>query len=512
MPRAIAVRFGLAAGLAALSPGLAVGQQRMAPLPPDCTVPGSVPISAAKRVAQPASLAMLPLGIGTGAGPLMFLSDGLPNGIANRIAVSAPRIVVVGRRVQRRREPATVAEVRALRSELGARYLLDGGVTATPTETNISLALYETASGKQIWHRVFLYDSAGVLPVEQAAAIEVASHISGALTANERLRLRRVPTTHHAAYEWALRGDAASDDPRRASDAYRSAVGVDPTFADGYARLALADAALLETGAVSRENVSTVQKELRFSAARAITLDSASSLAWLAAARSRMLSGRPAAASSEAFDRAVALDPASPMVLGEYGKMLAQGGDRARAVAVLQRARSLDPGHGEISMSLGELAMADHRDAEACTLLNQAIFDDALLAPAWALRAQVRARHDDLRFAWADAETAERVGNPFLGESASALVDLIARDTVRARERLQGLWEQVQARGAVGVREGRAIAVALLATRQPKRALDVLEAVRAPGPWYAATLRDSYFDSVRNEPRFRALASAQAGT
>jgi Tfp pilus assembly protein PilF len=142
-----------------------------------------------------------------------------------------------------------------------------------------------------------------------------------------------------------------------------------------------------------------VQKELRFSAARAITLDSASSLAWLAAARSRMLSGRPAAASSEAFDRAVALDPASPMVLGEYGKMLAQGGDRARAVAVLQRARSLDPGHGEISMSLGELAMADHRDAEACTLLNQAIFDDALLAPAWALRALVRARHDDLRFA-----------------------------------------------------------------------------------------------------------------
>jgi hypothetical protein len=36
--------------------------------------------------------------------------------------------------------------------------------------------------------------------------------------------------------------------------------------------------------------------------------------------------------------------------------------------------------------------------------------------------------------------------------------------------------------------------------------------VRATGPWYAATLRDSYFDAVRNEPRFRALASAQAGS
>jgi hypothetical protein len=124
----------------------------------------------------------------------------------------------------------------------------------------------------------------------------------------------------------------------------------------------------------------------------------------------------------------------------------------------------------------------------------------------------VRGRHDDLRFAWADAETAVRLGNRFLGESAGALIDLMARDTVRARERLQGLWEQVQSRGAVGVREGRAIAVALLATHQPKRALDVLESVRATGPWYAATLRDSGFDAVRNEPRFRALAAAQAGS
>src|SRR5512144_2446234 len=107
MNLAIVGRVGLAAGLTVLLPSLGQGQQRMAPLPPDCTVPGSAPISAAKRVAQPASLAMLPLSIGPGAGPLMFLSDGLPNGIANRIAVSVPRIFVVGRRVQRRREPAT---------------------------------------------------------------------------------------------------------------------------------------------------------------------------------------------------------------------------------------------------------------------------------------------------------------------------------------------------------------------------------------------------------------------
>jgi len=179
---------------------------------------------------------------------------------------------------------------------------------------------------------------------------------------------------------------------------------------------------------------------------------------------------------------------------------------------VLQHAATIDPNRGELLMTLGELAFGERHDPDACALLNQAIDDDPLLAPAWALRARVRARHNDLRYAWADAETAVRLGNVLLGESAAALVDLTARDTTRALERLQDLWQQVRARGTVGVREGHAVAVALLAARQRTKALDVLEAVRPLGPWYSATLRDSSFDSVRNEPRFRRLAIAGAGS
>jgi TolB-like protein len=510
--RNVVSAFVMCGAGALLTPSHVRAQQRMAPLPPDCSVPGSSAAGVPKHAALPASLAVLPLSIGTSAGPLAFMSDALPDGIADRIGTGLTRIHVVGRRIQRRRSPSSAEEVRALGAELGARYVLGGAITATKAETHIAFQLYDARTGNEVWRRSFLYDSAGVLPVEQNAAIEVASHIAGSLTAIERKRLQRAPTAYRAAYEWVLRGDAVADEPDRAAEAYRSASHVDPSFADAHARLAIADAALLETGAVSRENVRTVQKELRFAAARAITLDSTSALAWLAEARSRTLSGRSTASSIQAFERATVLDPSSPVILREYGRTLALAGEREHAVMVLQRARSLDPSQAEVLMSLGELALNEHHDGEACMLLNQAIYYDALLAPAWALRAQVRGRHDDLRFAWADAETAVRLGNRFLGESAGALIDLMARDTVRARERLQGLWEQVQSRGAVGVREGRAIAVALLATHQPKRALDVLESVRATGPWYAATLRDSGFDAVRNEPRFRALAAAQAGS
>jgi len=211
MGNVIAGRLAFAASLVVTFPGLGFGQQRMAPLPPDCTVPGSSPVAALARTAQQASLAVLPLNIGTGAGPLMYLSDALPGGIANRIALSVPRIYVVGRRVQRRRRPATPAEFHALSSELGVRYALDGGITGAQGSTQIFLALYEVTSGRQVWHRTFSVDSAGALPVEQSAAIEIASRIGGALSAGEKQRLRLVPTAHHVAYDLALRGDASED-------------------------------------------------------------------------------------------------------------------------------------------------------------------------------------------------------------------------------------------------------------------------------------------------------------
>jgi TolB-like protein len=196
---------------------------------------------------------VLPLSVGAGAAPFVFLSDGLPTGVANRIGAAVPRIYVVGRRAQRRRPPTNATELRALGSELGARYLLAGSIAGTRSDTRIVVTLFSAASGKQVWQRAFMYDSTGALGLEQATAIEVASRIVGPLTATEVQLLRRVPTTRRAAYEWVLRGDAETDDPAAAAEAYRRAVQIDPRFAGGFARLALADATLLETGAMASD-------------------------------------------------------------------------------------------------------------------------------------------------------------------------------------------------------------------------------------------------------------------
>jgi adenylate cyclase len=228
MTRAMAGRFRCVAGLAAVLPCAALAQrQRMAPLPPECNVRGStVKAVVAGHSPTPTSLAVLPLSIGAGAGPFVFLSDGLPNAVANRIGAAVPRIYVVGRRAQRRRAPTTPVEAHALGDELGARYVLAGSISGTRSETQVRLTLFNTNSGKQVWQRTFIYDSTGVLGLEQSTAIEVASHIVAPFSAAEVQGLRRVPTARHAAYEWALRGDAETEDPSRASDAYQHAVQI----------------------------------------------------------------------------------------------------------------------------------------------------------------------------------------------------------------------------------------------------------------------------------------------
>src|SRR4051812_36270314 len=85
--------------------------QRMAPLPPPCALPGSTLPSVATRPGQ-LTLAVLPLAIGSGAGAVGYLSNGLADEIAQRIVSSMPKIDVLEHRAQRRTSPSDLAAIR----------------------------------------------------------------------------------------------------------------------------------------------------------------------------------------------------------------------------------------------------------------------------------------------------------------------------------------------------------------------------------------------------------------
>jgi TolB-like protein/tetratricopeptide (TPR) repeat protein len=484
--------------------------QRIVALPPPCDLGGP---SAARPIAAPArgdlSLAVIPLSIGAGGTPLAFLADGFADAVAERVAVGAPKIDVLGASAYRRRGGDSLS-VRAISAETGVRYVLTGHVTGSRDVIRIAVTLFDVKAGNRKWAHTYLYDSTGALPIEQSVSVEVASRIT-TISAAERARFSRATTQSAAAYSAMLRGDGAATESKwaDAANAYRQALRTDRSFAKAFAKLALADAELLERGVEAQGGV-TIAAEMRASADRALALDSSSVLTSVAEARSRLLQGSPTSVWRRAFDRALAIDPRNGFVLEAYGLALAQIGERTQGREMLHRSIRATGGDAAVWGALAEIAFNDRRDGDACSALNQAVADDPLFAPAWALRALLRARHDDLRFAWADAETATRLGSELLGQAASARVDLVARDTARARNRLYTLWRNIRARGVVSARDGGAVAAALLAAGQPPRALDVLENVRPRGPWFAAMLRAPSFDRVRKDPRFRALAEPQA--
>ena len=498
----------LATALAAvaLAPSSSAAQ-RIAPLPKPCHLDGVEMARLPARI--PASLAVS-IFASDSTDAAGELAGGIADAIASRLGRSVPRLLVIGRRAQRRLVVVDSITARAMADSLGATYVLAGRVSDGMRGRTVGFTLYNGVTGRAMIYRTLPHDSAHVMLVEQNVSSQVATQILGKLKPAEQRAIDRVPDVSPKAYDSFVRGHGARDvwSFARAAGYFREAARLDRSFAPAYAELALADAEILQRGVNSTVGADLIF-EVRSASSHAIALDSTSSLSWRAEAQSRMVQGRPAAMWRRAFERAIALDARDPAAFEDYGLALIRTGDREAGRPQLERALALEPGRAQPIAALAGLAMLDHRDASACSLLNEAIVGDVLFAPAWAQRAVVRARHGDLRFAWADAETATQLGEGHLGESAGAMVDLIARDTSRARDRLNSEWTLVKQAGAVGVLDGTSIARALLAAGQSTRALDVLELATPRGPWLLAALRDPAFDTIRNDQRFRAITARQ---
>ncbi|WP_321886554.1 O-linked N-acetylglucosamine transferase, SPINDLY family protein [Paraburkholderia bannensis] len=78
------------------------------------------------------------------------------------------------------------------------------------------------------------------------------------------------------------------------------------------------------------------------------------------------------AAASRCFERALALVPTHAAIHFNYGTMLSQAGELARAEAVLRRTLELAPAHANAWNNLGQVLLKQHRQNEALTVFEHA--------------------------------------------------------------------------------------------------------------------------------------------
>jgi hypothetical protein len=178
-------------------------------------------------------------------------------------------------------------------------------------------------------------------------------------------------------------------------------------------------------------------------------------------------------------------------------RLIAWGGTGSPVEAQLLRSgliRQIQERTRDESERLVEEADGEIRDGvpvHACQLLNEAIDRDARSAPAYALRALVRARGGEVRAAFADAEVVTQLGRPLWGNSLRVVTLRRNGDTTTARQQLRRLTAETRRRtGPLPFWDARFLAIAMSEMKDTAGVQSVLRRIDPRDPRLAWVRRD----------------------
>jgi Tfp pilus assembly protein PilF/TolB-like protein len=407
-----------------------------------------------------------------------------------------------------------VLEARILGKELNARHLLAGRFSQDGGNVQVVLEAFDALSGKRLWQVTRAGAIASLLEMEPALAAVIAAHEFGTLRASDKAALDARDTNDPIAYEHYVRGVGALEDTSTMRTAVRElelATKRAPklaiawsALATAYTRSALASAA----DSAARDSFLLLAVD---AADRAVSIAPRAAHAWVA--RGTVLAGgQRLRLAREAYERALALDPSNAEAHRELGRVLMLQGNASAAESHLLRSVELAPEEYSPLVDLGELELNQRAFGQSCRALDLALSMNPRLPRAYELRAIARLRRGEVRPAWIDAETGRRLGAEIPGQAVSALVDVAAHDTASARARLRELKGRLGSRSRVSASDAAYVALGLVAIRDQRGALDVLERVRPrDGELYLALHRPG-FEPLQSDSRFaRLLESARAG-
>ncbi|MDQ2767090.1 MAG: hypothetical protein M3Y30_08020 [Gemmatimonadota bacterium] len=403
-------------------------------------------------------------------------------------------------------------ELSALGNQLGADRIIAGRIDQDGTAVRLVLDVYDANTGSRLWRTRKSTTLPSLLGMEIDLAKDVGGFVFKNLTLQERAALTSSITRDDIAYSHYVRGVTYLRDTTsgtRAVTELRSAAQEAPKVAETWSSLAIAyvmAASTLYADSSSRDSI--VQLGIA-AAGKAYALAPDAAHAWIArgAAFGASEPSRPFDALI-AYQRAATLEPTNAEAHWRLGRVLLQQGRSTDAQMHLLRAITLQPEDPAPLVDLGELELNLRAYDQSCRALDLALSLNPRFASAYLLRAMARVGRGDVRHAWIDAETGRRLGIEIGGQAVEALVDVAARDTSGATERVRGLERQLKSRKHVSVSDGGYTALGLAAIGDRSSALDLLERVRPRGPELYSFLHRPGFDWLWTDERFRRLLEA----
>jgi len=292
-------------------------------------------------------VAVLPFTNMSGDPEQEYFSDGITEDIIT--ALSRFREMFVIARNSTFRYKGESVDVRELRRELGARYVVEGSVRRTGTRLRVTVQLLDAEDGTHLWADTYDRElsASDIFAVQDEITEQVVSTIASNFGVISRARFAEIkekPTDSLDAYECVLHVSAyyaGGHDPKghaRARACLERAVKSDPGYAGAWAYLSMVYS---DEHAFNYDARSDSLGRAMEAAQQAVDADPALQFGHVALAQVYFHRHELDGFFAEA-DRAIALNPNNAVVLAALGDRLYWAGD-PRGIRLVRKAAQLDP-------------------------------------------------------------------------------------------------------------------------------------------------------------------------
>ncbi|MEM9303545.1 MAG: hypothetical protein AAGE01_15615 [Pseudomonadota bacterium] len=174
-----------------------------------------------------------------------FLAGGLHDDLLTRLAkLDSFRVIS---RTSMMEYANTTKNMREIGAELGAGYVLEGGVQARGERIRVNAQLIDATNDQHLWADTYdrQLTAADLFDIQAELAKAIADELKLTLTAPDQALIKQVPTENIEAYSAYLRGLNIRDTGHNRStlpdaiDAFEQAVSLDPAFALGWVQLSI---------------------------------------------------------------------------------------------------------------------------------------------------------------------------------------------------------------------------------------------------------------------------------
>jgi eukaryotic-like serine/threonine-protein kinase len=319
------------------------------------------------------SIAVLPFTNATGDPSSEYLSDGITEGVIDRLS-GLPNLRVISRTSAFHFKGRDI-DPQKLSKELGVEALVTGRVIRQGDDLSVSTELVDAREDKQLWGEQYSVKLADLHTLEREIATAVSGNLRLQLSNEEKTRLAKPYKTNPESYQLYLNGlyygnKASAAGLKQAVRYFEQAIEVDPSNSQAYAELAQCYADL---ATFAYAPPTEVLPKAMDAATKALALDDSLADARAALGYAIFAYKMDWSSAETELKRAIEISPGSVDAHYDYAQYLSTQGRFEESIAEGRRAQELDPVSPRIVGIMGYYYQGAGRYDDSVTQFKKAL-------------------------------------------------------------------------------------------------------------------------------------------